>query len=460
MDTNIPLNILEQQLTRVYTQVSLCYPLVDDAQRSRIIEVLNNGLQRLSENFPWIAGQVVNDGAGKHSTGVFSIQPLEKQPQLTVKDHSEDPSAPTWEALKNADFPFRLLDENVIAPRNAIPGTERMPLSGQDAVMPVFLVQANFVIGGLILTFNGQHQAMDMTGQGFLIDMLSKACKGESFTSRQLSEYNPDRRNVIALYEDQCQSISRLGRHLAKPYQTPSPQLQDTEHVETPSCTWEYFLFNRVALDAIKDSATRSRAPDCDWISTDDALSAFMWQSVQRARKHRIGVRKAITLARAVDVRRHLHVSLHYPGVMLNVAFYDMDMKDLLELPLGKIASYLRRGVDPEVCKLEQNTRALATALDSTPDKKTFDWMSNMDFGSDLFISSWSRLNLYELDFGLQLGQPVAVRRPATIAFQGLIYLMPKRLEGQIAVGVCLRDDDLEKLNIDQDFIKYTTPIH
>jgi hypothetical protein len=40
-----------------------------------------------------------------------------------------------------------MLDENIIAPRNTLPGPDEDPTS------PVFLIQANFIRGGLLLTF-------------------------------------------------------------------------------------------------------------------------------------------------------------------------------------------------------------------------------------------------------------------------------------------------------------------
>jgi hypothetical protein len=94
--------------------------------------------------------------------------------------------------------------------------------------MPVFLVQATFIVGGLILTINGQHQALDMTGQGLMIDMLSKASKGEAFTSKELADYNPDRCNMIPLYDSSWHPTSgELDRHIAKPLSEPRP---DPDH--------------------------------------------------------------------------------------------------------------------------------------------------------------------------------------------------------------------------------------
>jgi hypothetical protein len=47
------------------------------------------------------------------------ISPLDKI-QLAVKDLQYDPSAPTIDGLRQAKYPFTMLDENVIAPCTTI----------------------------------------------------------------------------------------------------------------------------------------------------------------------------------------------------------------------------------------------------------------------------------------------------------------------------------------------------
>ncbi|KAG2012817.1 hypothetical protein GB937_006903 [Aspergillus fischeri] len=61
-------------------------------------------------------------------------------------------------------------------------------------------------------------------------------------------------------------------------------------------------------------------------------------------------------------------------------------------------------------------------------------------------FSSWAEVNCYELDFNLGLGTPECVRRPRILPVEGLMYLLPKALDGEIALMVCLRDEDLERL--------------
>ena len=70
-------------------------------------------------------------------------------------------------------------------------------------------------------------------------------------------------------------------------------------------------------------------------------------------------------------------------------------------------------------------------------------------------MSSWSKVDCYDLDFGLGLGRPTSVRRPQFEPIEGVVYLLPKAPDGEIVAGLCLRDDDMEKLTVDDEFMKY-----
>lgn len=453
MNLNDQLELLGQlPALKIYTQISLCFPVSDASSHPSIISTLTNGLERLSESFPWIAGQLVNEGSGEGNTGIFKIKPLEKLPPLVVKDYTHDASIPSMNDLRRANFPFSMLDESIIAPRKTIP-------RGDELVTPIFLVQANFVTGGLVLTFVGQHNSMDMTGQGQIIHLFSKACRNEEFTSEELSSGNLTRRNLIPLLDDSYEPGIELARQVVKPSPSEETDCPPPPH-PSPKCMWAYFTFPPPSLAALKSFATKSiTLSEGGYISTDDALSAFIWQSITRARLPRLNSTTKSTFARAVDVRRHLGVPQTYPGIVQNMTFHAYPLQELVEEPLGSIASQLRLAVDPKTSSLEYNTRALATLLNRSPDKSVVSFVATLDLSSDIMLSSWGKLDCYELDFNLGLGKPEAVRRPQFVPVESLLYLMPKALDGEIAVGICLRDEDMERLRADEEFGRYATYI-
>ena len=456
LDMDDYLDVFGQQPNiNIYTQICLCFPLADGSSDSAVINTLTNGLERLTESFPWLAGQVVNEGSCRGNSGVFKIKSLAKLPHLVVKDLRNGLSMPTMDALKRGNFPFSMLDETIIAPCKTLPGDSDDTTSDSK---PVFLLQANFITGGLLLTFVGQHQTMDMPGQGQVMRLFSKACRNEPFTSEELSSGNLPRRNIIPLLDDSYEQGPELAHQIVQPT-PPHPNSNSSNDqsapTSSPKCTWTYFNFHPTSLTALKSLATKTMTLPSAYISTDDALSAFIWQSVSRPRLARFNPKLGSTLPRAVHPRRYLDISKMYPGLVQNMTYHTHTLETLARAPLGSIASQLRSALDPKTSNLGYTTRALATFLSRAPDKSIVSVVATLDLSADIMLSSWANLDCYDLDFNLGLGKPEAVRRPQFEPVESLIYLMPKTLDGGIAVGICLRDEDMERLKADEEFARY-----
>ncbi|KAF2475872.1 putative trichothecene 3-O-acetyltransferase [Lindgomyces ingoldianus] len=449
---DLPLEIFGQQpgLNGLYTQICHCYPVSDASTHSTITERLQTGLGKLTASFPWIAGQTINE------SGTFKIKDFEKTPRLIVKDLRNDSSMPTYNALKKAEFPFSMLDENIICPRNTLPGMSN------DSTSPVFLVQATFITDGLLLCFVGEHNCMDMTGQGHIIYLFSKACRNESFTDEELRTGNLDRRNIIPLLDDSYTPGPELDRQIIKPL--PKRACKGVGEIAAtrpviPKSIWAYFDFSSASLAKLKSLAMETKPSGAGFVSTDDALTAFIWQGVSRARLARLRPTKKSTCARAIDPRRYLNIPMTYPGLVQNMAYNDSTLQEVAGESLGVIAAQLRSAVDPKTSNIAHRTSALATLLSQVEDKSHINVTANMDFSSDIMLSSWAKVNSYDLDFDLGLGKPEAVRRPMFTGVESLIYLMPKRRDGESAAGICLREEDMDRLRNDEEFIKYGTYI-
>ncbi|EXJ87127.1 hypothetical protein A1O3_04085 [Capronia epimyces CBS 606.96] len=452
-----PLDVFGEQpgLYNLYTQICLCFPVQDSSSHSDIIATLTSSLVRLSASFPWIAGQVVNEGG---PTGTYKIVPFEQIPRLVIKDLQADPAIPSMDAMRRAGFPMSMLDENIICPRNTL--AAMTAAEGDPA--PVFLVQANFITGGLLLTFTGQHNVMDMTGQGQIIRLLSNARHNVPFTGDELANGNPDRRSIIPPLDDAFDPVTELARmlvhsHLPRDEDSSSPATPlPSPPPAPPKSSWAYFIFSPTSLAALKSLATESMVPQLGYISTDDAVSAFIWQSITRARLPRLDSRRATTFARAIDPRRFLGIPDGYVGVVQNMTYHTYVLQKLVHEPLGSVASNLRAALNPASSRVAYNTRALATFLQRSADnRRIVSVTATLDLSSDIMLSSWAKEKLYQPDFNLGLGGPEVVRRPAFAPVESLLYLMPKALDGEIAAAVCLRDEDMERLKADEQFTKY-----
>lgn len=443
------LSIIEQSPKgrEVYTQLCFCYPIADGASHTAIVETLTSGLERLTASFPWLAGQVVNEGASEGNTGIFKILPFERLPRLVVKNLTNDDSAPTMDALRQANFPFSMLEEKAICPRMTLAGG---PGETPSDPAPVLLLQVNFITGGLLLTIVASHSTMDIVGQGQTMHLLSKACRNEPFMSEEVMDGNLDRRNLIPLLDDSWKPESKPARQILKPALSQSTSGDHSASSAPASFTWAYFTFKPASLAALKALATSSIKIPSNFISTDDALCALIWQSVVRARLARLDPAIDSIFTRAVDMRRYLDIPKTFVGNMATKTTNTSTLQKLADEPIGVLASQLRSVLDPYT--LKHKIRAYATSQTRTRDKAAG---SLVDRTKYVVMSSWSKVDCYEIDFNLGLGRPESVRRPQFSPMEGVVYLLPKALDGEIAAGLCLRDDDMEKLKVDEEFVKY-----
>ncbi|KAI1615359.1 transferase family-domain-containing protein [Exophiala viscosa] len=440
---DIELDVLAQQprLNRLYTQVTLCFGLPNDSPllESKIINNLKRGIDRLTASFPWVAGIVVSDN------GAFKIRQSQDSLALVVKDLRNDPDFPTWDILSRSSFPFSMLNEDIIAPHRTLADSDT-----STSGLPVFLIQANFIKGGLLLTFNAQHGSMDMAGQSQIMHLFAKACRDEPFTPSEIAIGNLDRKTIIDILDDD--SDDELPKHTKKTVsQGQSKQPGSPEHL-----VWAYFIFSANSLAALKALATEA-VPADNFVSTDDVLSAFTWQSICRARMAHLADQqsRASTLSRNVDMRRCLSIPPTYPGFVTHSTVHTSPVDVLVQESVGSVALRLRSALNGPT--LSHQTRLQATRIKGGKDMAAFATSSVPKL--DVRLSSWAKEKCYDLDFGF--GKPSAVRRPRFTqgAREGLVYFLPKALGGEIAVGVCLRGEDMERLRTEEEFGRLGTYI-
>lgn len=430
-------------LNKLYTQVTACFATSNSVSDELIVGTLTRGLERLSASVPWIAGQVMRNGPGKPCGCDFSIVPWEKAPRLAVKDLRDDPLAPTMELLRASRFPMGALDEAMLSPCKTLS-------HASDMDPYVFIVQATFINGGLLLTFVAQHNTMDLVGQTEIIRLLSKACSGEELTELDVTNANIDRHDTIPYLPESWKPGPELDNQI-NPLSHPLP--------EVPKCTWGYFGFSYDNIAKLMAVASKTVTDPALFVSRDDAVSAFIWKGITRARLPRLEPGAKSTFARAVDVRRSIKASPTYPGLLQNMTYNTIATKDLVSssFPLGVVASRLRASLD--AVKLASRTEELATVIRRSPDKSKISFTARIDPSTDISFSSWGKARLYDMDFGLGLGKPEAVRRPRFRPVESLMYIMPMTPGGELVVAMCLRERDWEGLRADGEFMRYATYI-
>lgn len=424
------------RLSKLYTQLCFAFSLPDTGHQSQqnVVDHLRQGLRTLSTSVPWLAGNVVQDRAG-----VFKIETGGELPELILKDARHE--LPSFEEYRRAKFPFSMLDEKVIASRSTVP-----VLENQHA--PVLSLQLTFIEGGLLLVFSGQHNCMDMRGQSVLMHLIAKACRGDPLSEEE--------RKVVDLRGDGIILNPNLESATTKQDtgQSSTTGPHPSQDISVQKSTWVYFNFSSATLSTLK--ATAAETITTDFVSTDDVLSAFIWQAITRVRLDRFSPADDSTFERQVDVRKHLGLPSDYVGNAVHKASSQMPARELLAQPLGIIASQLRGAISADQ-NLGHMARAAATRLSlslrkpmPTPAPARATLPSTV-----IKMSSWAKEQCSTFDFGGPLGIAEAVRRPKFDAWEGLAYMMPKALNGDIAVALCLRDTDLGRLRSDDAWTHY-----
>ncbi|GAM90453.1 hypothetical protein ANO11243_084970 [Dothideomycetidae sp. 11243] len=439
----------------LYTQISMFYALPHDFKLDVVAHVtatINAGLARLAAEFPYTAGQVIQLEALDSARRRYRMRPLHQAAQMDVKDlrqvadQAGSSANITLAQLRAAEYPLSMLGEEWLAPCATI--SPELPRK------PILLLRVCVLQDGVVVTVNGEHQAMDMVGQGAVMASLNKACRREAFDRNETSIGNTDRTHSIPLLGEGINVGSRIQRQMVAE-QTALSEPESTAHAPQPTCQWAYFDVSAASMKALKSRA--SLDIESGFVSTDDCLSALLWQSVLRARSVRLPDGQKSTLGRAVDARRYVGVDKSYPGFVQNMVYAGIAVKDLVQAPVGHIAALLRSKIDPAASSVGLATQELLTALyrADADGRSKLGFVVGLALDVDLMVSSWAAVNCYALDFGLGFGQPEKVRRPRLVDCESLAYFMPHDKEGNGAVAICLRTEDMSELRRDNTWCTY-----
>ncbi|TLD32781.1 hypothetical protein PspLS_01648 [Pyricularia sp. CBS 133598] len=436
-------------MIRRYTPICLFFSLPEDAPSVQI-EVeqhVRRGLAEVARGLPWVAGRVIYEGRDETHSGMRRVIPHADEIELIVRDCTAE--LPSFQEMKDANFPMHLLRTDLVVPPIAV--TWVASPYDNDIIAPVLVLQANFVRGGLVLTIASNHTTMDMTGLGMLIGFFSKACRGESLTSDEIAQANQDRRNVIPLLGEDYQPGPELDDCFIPQMQTPPPK--STTATPSKPAKWAYFNFSQQALKDLKLEASKQTI--VPYISTDDAVTALCWQRTQAARAAKLGQNASSTLARVLSMRHLLGLSgpgKHYMGHLTDCGY--VEQADVFTLPVGDVAGRLRAVLRAEDAQREHFC-AFSTMVHRLDDKSVLANGARQDPHSGVVVSSYVNVKTGSMSFGGALGRPVATRRPMMAPWPSLLYLMPLDAKGEMAVGFCLAENEIDTLRRDEVLGRY-----
>ncbi|KAI9879280.1 MAG: hypothetical protein M1830_009010 [Pleopsidium flavum] len=430
---------------KTYNHGTFLFPLSDETSRESVVEALETATAKITSKIPWLADQVVNEGKGPGNSGTFKLAPWPSSAPLNtlvrVKDCSD--VCPLYADIIKAQGPVSMLDGNVLCP---LPG---FPLSYDESKIgpaPVVAVQANFIKGGLLLTFSNQHNIMDATGLFMFIMLLATAMRGEEIPDRAIEQANRDRKTVVPLLS--AGEVIRDHSHLRRPL---SSETSQPPAAPRSPASWAYFRFLKKNIPKVKALATDPEGYDSSvpFISSNDALCAFYWKRLAAARLNNGQDPEAVSkFSRAIDARTAMGVPMEYMGQMVYFAATWLSLKELVNLPLSAVASRMRKDLND--VNNEFSVRSYATFLAGVPDKSMLAYGGPFNRDTDIGSSSMSQA-IVILNFGV-LGVPELTRRPKLAPVPGCLYFYPPEDAGDLPVLVCLNEQDLETMKADPEW--------
>lgn len=383
----------------------------------------------------------------------------------------------TYAELKSKSFPVSAFEGDEICRRSV------WTVSGER--LPVSLVQANLIDGGLVLSWCILHLVGDGTSFFTWSQIWAEECRRaqgleindpvelpEEMFADRIRLMKPSGRTAGRLedhpeyivlpceYTERESSISRASIvtdascYEVTPQSAPPKMLSNAHRGQV-------FYFSPSALAALKAEATPKETSDASnsWISTNDALSALLWRTVMAIQNPVTSLGEAdpvSSFAIAIDgrLRTDPPVPPRTMGCFLEYVAVEMPIRKMLTCEMAEIALEIRRSIS----RADKNwTDDIVTLVDGLEDVDRLVVKAFTDVpGFNCVQTSWINFKLYDLDWGKALGNRIqAVRSPSVGVINGLQVILPAFPDGGIEVLVGVEQTCLEKLLVEPLWNKF-----
>ncbi|KAI1267670.1 hypothetical protein F5Y18DRAFT_308077 [Xylariaceae sp. FL1019] len=457
---------LDEMLPAFYYCYLLCFPLSSDTTASTS-ELLQTALSSLAAERPYLTGTVRRDADSSVRRGHLVLDIPSPFEDLRIVFNNLTAAKSQWKEtyqdLKNADMPPHKLDASVLAPLTAGIGETRKVMS----------VQANFIHGGLLLAFCFHHNFVDAYGAGRIIARFSEHCNGTAALS---TTADPTRNDTGSESIADVLDTELLKKEYSFEDLEKNPDLWRLNCLECrgvndfrwpdfipsllperkPPVISNMFSFSLEALAQIKTMARPSQSGE--WVSTNDALVAFLWRHIMRARfpssiteSEPSGSKSNVVVA--LDGRKDLSISPTYIGNCLFHCFTELpiNMIGSENTQLGDIAIKVRQTINS--ARNATLLKAVVGLAATHPDCQTIKY-ANDNLGPDLYVTSWVDLPLYKLEWG-PLGKTDFFRIPDR-QFESLCCILPPK-DGVVQLITSMGEDHTKRLRSDAEFARFAT---
>lgn len=449
-----------------------CFPC-PSFRKEETYSLLQKALSELVLENTFLSGGVVRQKSDESVDGKRPGSMILKtfEPPEDIKIVLNDMTLPghewklSYDELRTTGMPMSKLDREMLAPGANGRGLKKDKF---------FEAQVNFIPGGCLLCASSNHAFVDASGFAEIMSKWAKQLRGiqnASTTPDLKSLGRTDNglppalaRHIPRTEYDRLKKRPELWRVIGLDWRT----LGESEEVavpysSNPAVNTSIFSFTaanfaRISQNAIpEESIFEDEEPI--WISPNDALVAFLWRCIMRARVPSwkgLPHKKDSMVSVAINGRGALFPPIP-PSYVGNVVFcclswLPIDYLIAPETSLRDIALALRKSIEANI-----DPQLLSDAVDLAsciPDVRKLGNAFRSWFSEDLVTTSVIGLPFYELDFGDILGKPEFVRLPKG-EFDGICSVQPRQADGTVDVNISLYEEEMKRLRRDREFMRY-----
>ncbi|KAK5659466.1 hypothetical protein OQA88_667 [Cercophora sp. LCS_1] len=473
-----PLSVLDHFAIPNYTAISWYIPLKDDATPQDAFNALREGLRLTFRQLPWLSGKV-------HKMSPLS--PGWRPGQLEIRHSAADlegdlaqfhfkqldeSEAPSYDDLKDCGFPMDTFpDEDMLW------GTY-IKIPEEDEGAECFKAQANFFPGGVLLCGATHHNACDGTSQFDVWRQWAANC--DAFQSGPASEtpepLSSDRGILERIWtaesthqsnKNDMKPVSWTLLDMDPPSATPRPPSVVTISEEKMQSAVFYMSPDKfTALH--KKCQTETGNPR---ISGNDALTAFIWRGLLKARhtaalasgrtpELNAEAKLQLTLDGRPDISRAGTMPLIYYGniVFMNECTMPLSILTSPDTGVSAVAAAVRHTAEQATSQTMLDSYALAKGVQHFQELGLR--LSPLT-GWDMILSSLIMFPVEGMRWGGEVfgrGGEVDAIRPMWDAINGaarLCFPLPRRGGGGVEFVVNLFGDEMDLLLADGEFVEF-----
>jgi len=434
--TDFTLSTLDRGAPRTYIRYALAFACNAD-QSATAIEKLHKAIKRLVSEIPMLAGVVTTSDQANPAIAVTLQQ---------VNDFKATIAHPQ---IDNQDYTF--IRHHGFAPRY-ISSVGYTPLADDliGETNPCCAIQANLIDGGLVLVIYLHHAVADIEGLATILRLMS-----EGLPARELSEESLElEATTVSQARARLSSGTGIGAFLASArdvaqrqrlsLQQAGPQSDHGTPVSEGVNLGTDADANRAAilrfrLNIINQTAEminkrRSlRDPETsDKITPRDVLIAILWRVFVRARwANGTQITSRSSVSFPVDIRPHLVPALE-PHWMGNAEATAIAIEETDFLRGGYDLSYIERTANI----VHESYKYVTTDVRTRSRIEMINKSSSMPAPPEtqLVVHDWTpvpRMVEQEMDLGLGLGRPDAIRRIGRSFGVNEMVLLPEDHQAQ-----------------------------